>query len=57
MRYTGIAWLAVALIKLFLHDLANIGSIYRVGALLMVAVIALAASYLYQRFLQNETLP
>jgi hypothetical protein len=57
VRYTGIAWLAVALIKLFLHDLANIGSIYRVGALLMVAVIALAASYLYQRFLQNETLP
>ncbi|MFM7604761.1 MAG: DUF2339 domain-containing protein [Prosthecobacter sp.] len=55
VRYTGIAWLAVALGKLFLHDLANIGSIYRVGALVMVAVIALAASYLYQRFLQDET--
>lgn len=54
VRYTGIALLGVALIKLFLHDLANIGNIYRVGALMIVAVIALAASYLYQRFLQDE---
>ena len=55
VRYTGIALLGVALVKLFLHDLANIGSIYRVGALIVVAVIALAASFLYQRFLQDET--
>ncbi len=54
VRYTGIALLGVALIKLFLHDLANIGNIYRVGALMIVAVIALAASYLYQRFLQED---
>jgi uncharacterized membrane protein len=55
VRYTGIALLGVALIKLFLHDLANIGNIYRVGALMIVAVIALAASYLYQRFLTDES--
>lgn len=55
VRYVGIALLGVALIKLFLHDLANIGNIYRVGALMIVAVIALAASYLYQRFLQDES--
>jgi len=54
VRYTGIALLGVALIKLFLHDLANIGNIYRVGVLMIVAVIALAASFLYQRFLQDE---
>jgi len=54
VRYTGIALLVVALAKLFLHDLANIGNIYRVGALMIVAVIALAASYLYQRFLQED---
>jgi hypothetical protein len=54
VRYVGIALLGVALIKLFLHDLANIGNIYRVGALMIVAVIALAASFLYQRFLQDE---
>ena len=42
--------MAVTLLKLFLHDLASIGSIYRVASLLVVAVIALTASFLYQRF-------
>ncbi len=53
-RYGGIGLLAVALLKLFLHDLANIGSGYRIGALIVVALIALAASFLYQRFLGAE---
>ncbi len=53
-RYAGIGLLAVALLKLFLHDLANIESIYRIGALIVVAVIALAASFLYQRFLSDD---
>ena len=49
-RYAGIGLMAVTLLKLFLHDLASIGSIYRVASLLVVAVIALTASFLYQRF-------
>jgi uncharacterized membrane protein len=53
-RYAGIGLLAVALLKLFLHDLANIESIYRIGALIVVAIIALAASFLYQRFLTED---
>ncbi|MCX6852539.1 MAG: DUF2339 domain-containing protein [Verrucomicrobia bacterium] len=53
-RYAGVGLLAVALLKLFLHDLANIESIYRIGALMVVAVIALAASFLYQRFLTDD---
>ncbi|WP_395753111.1 DUF2339 domain-containing protein [Prosthecobacter sp.] len=53
-RYAGVGLLAVALLKLFLHDLANIESIYRIGALMVVAVIALAASFLYQRFLTED---
>lgn len=52
-RYAGIALLAVALLKLFLHDLAKIGSGYRIGAFIAVSVIALAASWLYQRFLSE----
>ncbi|MGL5020085.1 MAG: hypothetical protein ACRDBP_18265 [Luteolibacter sp.] len=40
----------VTLIKLFLHDLAAIENIFRVGALIGVAVIAFVASFLYQRF-------
>lgn len=53
-RYAGIALLALALVKLFLRDLASIGSGYRIGAFIAVAVIALAASWLYQRFLNDE---
>ncbi|MBB5032506.1 DUF2339 domain-containing protein [Prosthecobacter vanneervenii] len=53
-RYAGIGLLAIALLKLFLHDLASIESIYRIGALMVVAVIALAASFLYQRFLTDD---
>ncbi len=52
-RYAGIGLLAVTLLKLFLHDLASLPSIYRIGALMAVAVIALLASFLYQRFLSN----
>lgn len=50
-RYAGIGLLAITLLKLFFHDLARIESIYRIGALIAVALIALAASFLYQRFL------
>lgn len=51
VRYAGIGLLAITLLKLFFHDLARIESIYRIGALIAVALIALAASFLYQRFL------
>ena len=50
----GRALLAVTLLKLFIHDLSAIGSIYRIAALIVVAVIALAASFLYQRFFDQE---
>ena len=53
-RYAGIGLLAMTLLKLFVHDLAKIESIYRIGALMVVAVIALAASFLYQRFLTDD---
>lgn len=53
-RYAGIGLLAITLLKLFFHDLSNIGSIYRIGALIIVALIALAASFLYQKFLDRS---
>jgi uncharacterized membrane protein len=43
--------LAIALLKLFLHDLAALPNLYRIGALLATAVIAIAASFLYQKLL------
>ncbi len=50
-RYAALALLSVALLKLFFHDLARLDALYRVGALLAVAVIATLASFAYQRFL------
>jgi uncharacterized membrane protein len=49
-RYAGIGLLAVTLLKLFFHDLAMLDSLYRIAALIVVAITALAASFLYQRF-------
>ena len=57
-RYAGITLLSVALLKLFLHDLARLEALYRIGALFGVAVIAILASFAYQRFLpSNEKTP
>lgn len=49
-RFTAIGLLVITLIKVFLHDLAAIQNIFRVGALVGVAIIAFIASFLYQRF-------
>ena len=62
IRYAGIGLLSVTLLKLFLHDLSTLGQLFRIGALVVVAVIALVSAYLYQRFLAvpeppNENLP
>lgn len=53
-RYAAIALLSVALLKLFFHDLAELEALYRIGALFAVAVIAMLASFAYQRFLPSH---
>ena len=49
--------LVLTLLKLFLHDLSAIGSIFRIGALIGVAVIAFVASFLYQQFFNRSKVP
>jgi uncharacterized membrane protein len=53
-RYAAIGLLSVALLKLFFHDLARLEALYRIGALFGVAVIAILASFAYQRFLPSN---
>ncbi len=55
IRYASLGLLSVTLLKLFFHDLANLAQLYRIGALIVVAVIAIVASFLYQRFLAADT--
>jgi uncharacterized membrane protein len=49
-RYAAMALLCVTLVKLFFHDLAQLGQLYRIGAFVGVAVIAMLASFAYQKF-------
>jgi uncharacterized membrane protein len=56
-RFAGIALLCVTLLKLFFHDLANLQALYRIGALLGLAIVAIAASFLYQRFFADDAKP
>jgi uncharacterized membrane protein len=53
-RYAGVALLGITLAKLFLHDLSDLDELYRIGAFVGVAVILIAASFIYQRFLSPE---
>jgi uncharacterized membrane protein len=50
-RYAGLALLGITVVKLFFHDLSQLDQLYRIGAFIAVAVIAILASFLYQRFL------
>jgi uncharacterized membrane protein len=50
VRYAAMTLLCVTLLKLFFHDLAQLGPLYRIGAFVGVAVIAMLASFAYQRF-------
>jgi uncharacterized membrane protein len=49
-RYAGLGLLGVTIIKLFFHDLASLDQLYRIGAFIAVAAIAMLASFAYQRF-------
>lgn len=49
-RYAGVGLMGITLLKLFIFDLAGLDSIYRIAVTIVVALIALAVSFLYQRF-------
>jgi uncharacterized membrane protein len=54
-RYAGLGLLGITVVKLFFHDLSQLDQLYRIGAFIVVAVIAILASFLYQRFLGAAT--
>jgi uncharacterized membrane protein len=54
VRYASLSLLGATLLKLFLHDLANLKQLYRVGAFVGVAAVAFAASFLYTKFVKPE---
>ncbi|MBA4146593.1 MAG: DUF2339 domain-containing protein [Verrucomicrobia bacterium] len=54
VRYAAVGLLSLTLLKLFFHDLAHLKQLYRIGALISVAVIAMLASFIYQKFLSSN---
>ena len=48
-RYIGITVLAITVLKVFFYDLWQLGGIYRVVGFIVVGVLLLAVSFLYQR--------
>jgi uncharacterized membrane protein len=50
IRYAGLGLLSITVLKLFLNDLWELDQLYRIAAFIAVAVIAILASFLYQRF-------
>ena len=54
-RYAGMGLLVLTIFKLFLHDLWRLGGLYRVGSLIGLAIVLIAVSFIYQRFLSAGT--
>jgi uncharacterized membrane protein len=55
-RYAGMGLLVLTLLKLFLHDVWQLGGMYRIGSLAGLAVVLLVVSLIYQRFLSSDAL-
>jgi uncharacterized membrane protein len=51
MRIYGLALLAIAILKVFIVDLASLDASYRVISFIALGVLLLLASYLYQRLI------
>jgi uncharacterized membrane protein len=56
-RYAALGLLSVTVLKLFFHDLAQLAQLYRIGAFVGVALIAMLASFAYQRFFASGLKP
>jgi len=54
-RFAGLGLLILTLLKLFLHDLWNLGGLYRIGSLIGLALVLISVSYLYQRHIFPKT--
>ena len=49
VRYFAIALFGLAVLKMFLVDLGTLSGIYRIAGFVLVGVMLLIVSYLYQR--------
>jgi uncharacterized membrane protein len=56
-RVAALLLLVVTILKCFLHDLARLGGLYRVGSLLGLAISLVLVGILLQKFVMTRTRP
>ena len=54
-RVAALLLLVVTILKCFLHDLARLGGLYRVGSLLGLAISLVLVGILLQKFVMSKT--
>lgn len=54
-RYGSLLLLCATILKVFFHDLWQLGQLYRVASFIGLAVILILASFLYQRFMSKQS--
>jgi len=54
MRAAALVVLLMTMGKVFLHDLWDLGALYRVGSIVGLAIALLAVSFLTQRFVLSR---
>lgn len=51
VRLASLGLFGATILKVFIHDLWRLGQLYRVGSIVVLAVLLILVSFLYQRFL------
>jgi uncharacterized membrane protein len=54
LRFAAMGLIGITLLKLFLFDLSRLDQLYRIGAFVGVAIVLIAASALYQKWIVRE---
>ncbi|MCL2144658.1 MAG: DUF2339 domain-containing protein [Endomicrobia bacterium] len=55
VRISGLVLLSISTFKLFLHDLWNLGQLYRIGSLFGLAAMLILVSFLYQKYVIKKS--
>jgi len=55
VRLASLGLFGATILKVFIHDLWRLGQLYRVGSIVVLAVLLILVSFLYQRFLGPTT--
>ena len=57
LRWAGLVVFALTLLKIFIVDMSELDTVYRIGSFLVLGVLLVAASFLYQRARAKEEPP